>query len=195
MHIGCIMHLIPPNELVFMDFETNRGGCDGFPIQVGACLSDGRVYESLILPPRGEDFSTRTSIQVHGIQNDFLQANGRSPRLVAEELYEFGRGRIFTSDHVLDEAWMRKLFDAAELSFLKQAYIPMSDLVDVEHAEECIKAREEVNKIFCKTHAALDDAIYTMREYEIYYDLVSNKLAHSSSASLDSNVGLSVSQY
>jgi len=139
-------------------------------------VSIGQSYQSYILPDDKCYDWTITAEKLHGISRDFLKVHGRNAKDVASELYKFGRGRVFTSDHINDHIWMKKLFESAGLSSLQIEYAPMVDLVADEHADECIKAREEVDKICAKTHAALDDAKYTMLEYQIYYELVTNKL-------------------
>lgn len=107
-------HLIPLP--CFIDIEASGFGVGSYPIEVGAALSDGRAYCSLINPEPGWRHWEPQAELVHGITRDTLLAHGKSAQTVAVELNQHLQGSIvYTDAWYHDYQWLARLFDAAEL--------------------------------------------------------------------------------
>lgn len=99
-----------------LDFEASGFGDEGYPIEVGVVLPDGRKYCSLITPQPDWTHWDAGAANLHGITRDMLAARGRSTRAVAEDLNTLvGGGAIYSDGWAVDSSWLVKLFFAAGL--------------------------------------------------------------------------------
>ncbi len=100
-----------------LDIEASGFGDDGYPIEVGLVLPDGRKYCSLITPlPAWSHWDERAE-KLHGITRTMLASHGRSVRAVAEDLNTLvGGGTLYSDGWVVDSPWLVQLFYAAALT-------------------------------------------------------------------------------
>lgn len=99
-----------------IDVEASGFGAGSYPIEVGAALSDGRAYCSLINPEPDWRHWEPTAESVHGITRDTLAAHGKPAHVVAADLNRCLKGTtVYTDAWYHDYQWLARLFDAAEM--------------------------------------------------------------------------------
>lgn len=97
-----------------MDFEASGFGPDGYPIEVGYCLGNGKKYCTLIQPAESWRYWDNTAEQLHGISRANLLDAGTPIREVALTLNENLQGLVLYSDGwAVDERWLNQLFAIA----------------------------------------------------------------------------------
>lgn len=99
-----------------LDIEASGFGDDGYPIEVGVVLPDGRKYCSLVTPEPEWIHWDEGAANLHGITRAMLATHGRTTRVVAEDLNTLiGGGAVYSDGWVVDSSWLVKLFFAAGL--------------------------------------------------------------------------------
>lgn len=111
---GMTAHLLSAPCII--DVEASGFGAGSYPIEVGAALSDGRAYCSLINPEPDWRHWEPTAESVHGITRDTLAAHGKPAHVVAADLNRCLKGTtVYTDAWYHDYQWLARLFDAAEM--------------------------------------------------------------------------------
>ena len=96
-----------------LDIEASGFGDQGYPIEVGVVLPDGRKYCSLITPLPDWTHWDAGAAAVHGISREMLASRGRAPRSVAQDLNALvGGGALYSDGWAVDSSWLVKLFYA-----------------------------------------------------------------------------------
>jgi hypothetical protein len=122
MPSSCAFSALPP---CIIDVEASGFGAGSYPIEVGAVLSDGRAYCSLINPEPDWRHWELSAESVHGITRDTLATHGKPAHVVASDLNKCLQGAtVYTDAWYHDYQWLARLFDAAELPQLVQAAGP-----------------------------------------------------------------------
>ncbi|MFY7904828.1 MAG: hypothetical protein ACOVO0_01715 [Burkholderiaceae bacterium] len=104
---------LPP---CIIDVEASGFGAGSYPIEVGAALSDGGAYCSLIHPEPDWRHWAPSAESVHGITRDTLAAHGKAAAVVAADLNRHLSGTtVYTDAWYHDYQWLARLFDAANL--------------------------------------------------------------------------------
>lgn len=110
---GMTAHLLSAPCII--DVEASGFGAGSYPIEVGAALSDGRAYCSLINPEPDWRHWEPTAESVHGITRDTLAAHGKPAHVVAADLNRCLKGTtVYTDAWYHDYQWLARLFDAAD---------------------------------------------------------------------------------
>lgn len=110
--------LFTPN---IMDVEASGFGSFSYPIEVGVVNSEGRKFCRLVKPQMDWLHWDKKAEALHGISRDLLLTNGVSIDVLCQELNEFLQYQIVYSDGwVVDQPWIIKLFDAANLNMAFQ---------------------------------------------------------------------------
>jgi hypothetical protein len=113
MPSSCAVCALPP---CIIDVEASGFGSGSYPIEVGAVLSDGRAYCSLINPEPDWRHWEHSAETVHGITRDTLATHGKSAHVVASDLNKCLQGAtVYTDAWYHDYQWLARLFDAAEM--------------------------------------------------------------------------------
>jgi hypothetical protein len=100
-----------------LDIEASGFGDEGYPIEVGLVLPDGRKYCSLITPLPSWRHWDENAEKLHGITRAMLASHGRAVRAVAEDLNSLvGGGALYSDGWVVDSPWLAQLFFAAGLA-------------------------------------------------------------------------------
>jgi hypothetical protein len=91
----------------------------GFPVSIGVASSDGTLFHALIKPADAwltpEYEWNPASAQIHGYSLEHLQAHGKTPSQIVEEMNELFPAEALASDAPsIDAAWLRTLVDAAD---------------------------------------------------------------------------------
>lgn len=101
---------------VVMDLEASGFGRNGYPIEVGYAMGDGRLFCSLIRPEPDWTHWDPMAERLHRIPRRLLTQHGRSPLEVSQLLNNTLQGRTVYSDGwAHDYPWLALLFDAAGL--------------------------------------------------------------------------------
>lgn len=104
---------LPP---CIIDVEASGFGVGSYPIEVGAVLSDGRAYCSLIHPEPDWRHWQHSAESVHGITRDTLATHGKPAHVVAADLNQCLHGTtVYTDAWYHDYQWLARLFDAADM--------------------------------------------------------------------------------
>ncbi len=105
------MSFKPP---VFIDFEASSLDLvSSYPIEVGICLSDGKVMSWLIKPHiLWRDWSEKAA-RVHGISKEELQTDGLEISQVTSELNKILNGPVYCDAWAFDSFWSHRLFKAS----------------------------------------------------------------------------------
>ncbi len=104
---------LPP---CIIDVEASGFGAGSYPIEVGAALSDGGAYCSLIHPEPDWRHWAPSAESVHGITRDTLATHGKAAAVVAADLNQYLAGTtVYTDAWYHDYQWLARLFDAANL--------------------------------------------------------------------------------
>ena len=99
-----------------IDVEASGFGAGSYPIEVGAALSDGGAYCSLIHPEPDWQHWAPSAESVHGITRDALATHGKPAFVVANDLNQYLAGTtVYTDAWYHDYQWLARLFDAANL--------------------------------------------------------------------------------
>jgi hypothetical protein len=99
---------------VIIDIEASGLGTRSYPIEIGAALTDGTKFCSLILPRPEWTHWDDGAQQLHRISRDMLETYGKPIVQVATQLNELLRQRTAYSDGwVVDKPWLDHLFFAA----------------------------------------------------------------------------------
>jgi len=149
-----------------LDIEASGFGDEGYPIEVGFVLPDGRKYCSLIMPlPEWTHWDERAE-QLHGITRAMLASHGRSVRAVAEDLNTLvGGGTLYSDGWVVDSPWLAKLFYAAGLS-PHFRLSPLELILDEAQMQSWRAARDGVLDDYSdKRHRASFDAFVIQETY------------------------------
>jgi hypothetical protein len=97
-----------------IDVEASGFGSDSYPIEIGAVLTSGERYCSLILPVPEWTHWDAQAAKVHGITRAFLRKNGRPVTAVAKALNSLiGDRTIYSDGWGVDLRWITKLFYTA----------------------------------------------------------------------------------
>jgi hypothetical protein len=101
---------------VVLDLEASGFGRNGYPIEVGYAMADGRLFCSLIRPEPDWTHWDPMAERLHRIPRHLLMQHGRSPLEVSQLLNNNLQGRTVYSDGwAHDYPWLALLFDAAGL--------------------------------------------------------------------------------
>ena len=111
MHASRPPHDMPP---CIIDIEASGFGAGSYPIEVGAVLTDGSAYCSLISPEPDWRHWENSAQGVHGISRETLAEHGKPAAAVAQALNERLRGHtVYTDAWYHDYQWLARLYDAA----------------------------------------------------------------------------------
>lgn len=106
----------PPLPPCIIDVEASGFGAGSYPIEVGAVLSDGQAYCSLIHPEPDWRHWEHTAESVHGITRNTLATHGKPAHVVAADLNMRLKGAtVYTDAWYHDYQWLARLFDAADM--------------------------------------------------------------------------------
>lgn len=99
-----------------IDVEASGFGAGSYPIEVGAVLSNGLAYCSLINPEPDWRHWEHSAESVHGISRDTLATHGKPAHVVAADLNQHLQGTtVYTDAWYHDYQWLARLFDAADM--------------------------------------------------------------------------------
>ncbi len=149
-----------------LDIEASGFGDEGYPIEVGVVLPDGRKYCSLITPITPWRHWDEGAEQVHGITRAMLASRGRAVRAVAEDLNTLvGGGTLYSDGWVVDSSWLVKLFFAAGLKPCFRLS-PLELILDEAQMSSWRTAKETVLADFHdRRHRASFDAFVIQETY------------------------------
>ena len=97
-----------------LSMEASGSGPDSYPVEVGFVLPDGTTRCTLIRPPAHWTHWDPQAERVHRIPRAAAVTHGRDVPEVAAQLNALLAGRtVYCDGRAHDEAWLRRLFDAA----------------------------------------------------------------------------------
>lgn len=109
------MPLPNPMPPCVLDIEASGFGAGSYPIEVGAVLTDGSAFCSLISPQSDWKHWETSAEGVHGITRETLFKHGKPAIDVALALNNCLRGQtVYTDAWYHDYQWLARLFDAAD---------------------------------------------------------------------------------
>lgn len=98
-----------------LDIEASGFGREGYPIEVGFVLPDGRGWCSLVRPEAGWTHWDPAAEAMHGISREALALHGRPAAEIALTLNDWLRGLVVYSDAwAHDYSWLNQVFEAAQ---------------------------------------------------------------------------------
>ena len=101
---------------IIIDIEASGFASEGYPIEVGVALENGKTFCSLILPPPGWTYWDEDAEKVHRVARDILETYGKSIEEVATALNELLKDKTAYSDGwEVDKPWLSKLFWEANI--------------------------------------------------------------------------------
>ncbi|MGH1485731.1 MAG: 3'-5' exonuclease [Cellvibrionaceae bacterium] len=154
-----------------LDIEASGIHPDSYPIEVGIILPNGDSYCSLIKPAPSWAYWDDDAQKIHGISQDELLSNGKSPTEVAGNLNDIlQQTTVFSDCWVLDQPWLIKLFQQAALS---QTFtlLDMMHIMSEEDYECLPETKQEIALgLNIERHRATNDA----RILQLAYDAISN---------------------
>ena len=146
---------------VFYDFEAT--GLDGIPIEIGWAYFDAAtetiLSEASVWDERAQE--------IHGIELETVLAKGKGPVEVLSRMNAVLNGRELFADSPFDPAWLRQLFELADLDPSFHMRVMLSPALcdrlavvrNIDSSEyAAIKAKVERNSPI--THRADADARY-----------------------------------
>jgi hypothetical protein len=154
-------------KITAFDFEASSL-TNGFPVSIGVVRYDGAMYHALVKPHA--DWLTPeyewnpTSAQIHGYSIAHLQAHGKTPAQIVEELNELFPAEALASDApAIDAAWLRTLVDAADAeAHFTVRRVDLGAVLSMIENEVGLRgdARREIDRLRLSmhTHNALSDA-------------------------------------
>jgi hypothetical protein len=100
-----------------IDVEASGFGPGSYPVEVGFVLPDGRSWCSLVRPEPAWLHWDAAAQAVHRIARETVLRHGRPAADVARQLNERLQGRtVYCDGWAHDQAWLARLFHAAELA-------------------------------------------------------------------------------
>ena len=154
-----------------LDIEASGIHPGSYPIEIGVILSNGDSYCSLIKPAPSWTHWDNDAQQIHGISQDQLLHNGKSPTEVAGNLNDIlERTKVFSDCWVLDQPWLIKLFQQAAL---QQTFtlLDMMHIMSEEHYGRLNDTKQKIAlELSIERHRASNDA----RILQLAYDAISN---------------------
>ncbi len=104
-------------KITTLDIEASGLATDSYPIEVGVVLADGSSWCSLIKPLKEWQYWSMEAEAIHQITQKDLADHGKAIKEIANTLNELLKGQTVYGDcWVLDDRWLRKLFNAAEIA-------------------------------------------------------------------------------
>ncbi len=105
----------PPCPTI-IDIEASGFGSTSYPIEIGVIKFNGDRYCSLIKPAADWQHWCNSAEKIHSISRSLLEARGKSPRQVCEELNIFLQETTAYSDAwTHDSPWLTNLFFTARI--------------------------------------------------------------------------------
>jgi DNA polymerase III epsilon subunit-like protein len=149
-----------------IDVEASGFGSDSYPIEIGAVLTSGERYCSLILPVPEWTHWDGQAAKVHGITRAFLEKNGRPVTEVAKALNSLLAGRTVYSDGWgFDLRWITQLFYTAGI----YQQFKVSALENILSEAQMTIWHEVKNQVVAETkfkrHRATNDALIIQETY------------------------------
>jgi hypothetical protein len=97
--------------------EASGFGSYSYPIEIGVAKGSGERYCALIRPqPEWEHWCSKAQA-VHGISRQLVEARGRCPQEICNELNHFlGDITAYSDAWTHDSAWLNRLFFAARIN-------------------------------------------------------------------------------
>lgn len=151
---------------IILDIEASGFGSGSYPIEVGVAMPNGYFYVWLIKPVEEWTHWQDSAQQIHGISREQLDAEGQSPRAIANELNELLAGQTVYSDGWgVDRTWLALLFhEAGVLQGFKLDSI--YGLLNENEMERWGQQREEVLQITGMIpHRAGTDALVIQKTF------------------------------
>lgn len=155
----------------FIDLEASGLGRGSYPIEVGVALADGSTNCTLVCPAQGWDHWDAAAESLHGISQDTLLLNGRSPLKVAMLLNEWlGESVVYSDAWGNDATWLARLFDEAGVMqrFRVESIVA---LLAPEQLELWAYAKEQAERsLFLRRHRASNDALILQFTHALLQD-------------------------
>ncbi|MFG6459952.1 hypothetical protein ACG04Q_00125 [Roseateles sp. DXS20W] len=142
-----------------LDIEASGFGRGSYPIEIGYCAGDGKLFCCLVRPEDDWVHWDAAAEALHGISRTLLLGRGRPARWVAEQLNARLCGQtVFCDGWGHDYTWLNRLYDAVELrpSFRLD---DLRKLLSEDEAQrwksitEAVRARQQLTR-----HRASSDA-------------------------------------
>lgn len=97
-------------HLLVMDIEASSLSKDSHPISIGVA-GEGQRWIWFVTPLGEWEDWCEIAESTHGIDRDFLMAQGRDAFLVAREMNAVFKGQVLLINSDWDVMWINKLFD------------------------------------------------------------------------------------
>lgn len=164
-----------PNVL---DFEASGFGVSSYPIEVGAVLSSGQKYCTLIQPASNWNHWDPQAQEVHGVTPVDLHKHGKPVHTVAQELNTFlAKQTLYSDGWVVDKPWLLTLFYQAGLQ--PNFYLSPLELI-LKEAQMAIWAQTKqsvMNELALSRHRASSDALIIQETYVRSLQAASNAIS------------------
>lgn len=155
-----------PRAAPIIDIEASGFGADGYPIEVGCALPNGRRVCTLIRPAEDWTHWDPEAEKLHGISRETLLKHGRSIPEVCRWLdEEVGTRLVYSDAWHLDWGWINRLYDAAG----RVPRLRMESLRALFTEEEAARWHETVETVVQRLkprrHRAATDAMILQKAY------------------------------
>ncbi|MGH1439607.1 MAG: 3'-5' exonuclease [Cellvibrionaceae bacterium] len=150
-----------------LDIEASGIHAEAYPIEVGVSLPNGKTWCSLIRPSQSWKHWDKEAETIHGISQEELISNGKSPTEVAGKLNQMlSSSTVYSDCWVLDQPWLTTLFQQAGMpqSF---TLLDMMHVMKEESYEKLIDTKHRIAlSLDLARHRASNDAKILQLAYE-----------------------------
>jgi hypothetical protein len=167
------------NTPFIIDIEASGFGSSSYPIEVGAVLTDGQKFCTLIYPEADWTHWDDEAEQIHHISRNALMTYGRRVKDVANTLNEVFEGATLYSDGwVVDKPWLTTLFHAARLP-MKFKVSPLELILTEQQMAIWHETKDRVTiEMNMARHRASNDAAIIQATYDETLKVIMTKNNH-----------------
>lgn len=145
-------------EFLTLDVEASSlYGDSSYPISIGIAGPKDTWYRVICPLPEWEDWDELAAM-LHGIERDFLLAQGRDAFFVARELNALLKDQTVLVDSEWDVFWVKKLFDEVGVTLAFSVEL-LSQHVSKAESDQIYQVIEDVEW----PHVANEDAVLLRR--------------------------------